>query len=97
MTKIWNKFKFTLERFVLRGPFFRLLIVISLIVAISFIGGGVVHIFGNHFESVWEAAWWAFLRLSDPGYLGDDRGTLLVTVSTIITVAGCVVFLGAMV
>ena len=41
--------------------------------------------------------WWAFLRLTDPGYLGDDQGVLLRTVSTFLTVAGYVVFLGSLV
>jgi hypothetical protein len=37
------------------------------------------------------------LRLTDPGYLGDDQGALLRTVSTFLTVAGYVVFLGSLV
>jgi len=41
--------------------------------------------------------WWAFLRLTDPGYLGDDQGVLLRIVSTFLTVAGYVVFLGSLV
>jgi hypothetical protein len=49
------------------------------------------------FDSFADAVWWAFLRLSDPGYLGDDRGVLLRTVSTFLTVAGYVVFLGSLV
>ncbi|MEM9696412.1 MAG: hypothetical protein AAGA56_27960, partial [Myxococcota bacterium] len=54
--------------------------------------------FDPHFEgSLPTAAWWAFLRLSDPGYLGDDTGTGRRVVSTILTVAGYVVFLGALV
>ncbi len=41
--------------------------------------------------------WWAFLRLTDPGYLGDDQGTFLRTISTILTILGYVIFLGALI
>jgi hypothetical protein len=44
-----------------------------------------------------QAIWWAFLRLSDPGYLGDDEGLTLRTISTIVTVLGYVLFLGLLV
>jgi hypothetical protein len=44
-----------------------------------------------------QAIWWAFLRLSDPGYLGDDEGVTLRTISTIVTVLGYVLFLGLLV
>src|SRR5690606_22221462 len=37
------------------------------------------------------------LRLSDPGYLGDDQGVAKRLVSTAVTVLGYVVFLGALV
>ncbi len=47
--------------------------------------------------SLGESIWWAFLRLTDPGYLGDDEGTLRRIISTFLTVSGYVVFLGALV
>jgi len=52
---------------------------------------------GAPFDSIGGAVWWAFLRLTDPGYLGDDRGFLLTSISTAVTIAGYVVFLGALV
>ncbi|HEV8077885.1 MAG TPA: ion channel DMI1, partial [Marinobacter sp.] len=41
--------------------------------------------------------WWAFLRLTDPGYLGDDVGAWQRFVSTLLTVSGYVVFMGTLV
>jgi hypothetical protein len=49
------------------------------------------------FKAYGESAWWAFLRLTDPGYLGDDKGFLLQTLSTIVTVLGYVLFMGALI
>ena len=41
--------------------------------------------------------WWAFLRLTDPGYLGDDEGLARRTISTVVTVLGYVLFLGLLI
>jgi ion channel POLLUX/CASTOR len=97
--RLANEFKFRLERLVLRGAQYRLLLIAALIGAISVAGGAIVALFDPNFagRGFGEAVWWSFLRLSDPGYLGDDEGTLERTVSTILTVLGYVVFLGALV
>jgi ion channel POLLUX/CASTOR len=96
--RITNRLKFLLERLVLRGAHYRLLVIAALIGLLSLLAGSVVHVFRAGVDGGFPAAvWWAFLRLSDPGYLGDDEGTLLRLVSTILTVLGYVVFLGALV
>jgi ion channel POLLUX/CASTOR len=93
-----NRLKFWLERLVLRGAHYRLLIIAALIGALSTVAGAIVHVLGAGVEGgLSSAVWWAFLRLSDPGYLGDDVGTLQRFISTILTVLGYVVFLGALV
>jgi ion channel POLLUX/CASTOR len=93
-----NRAKFLLERLVLRGAHYRLLIIAALIGLLSVVAGAIVHIMGGGPDGGFPAAvWWAFLRLSDPGYLGDDEGVLLRLVSTLLTVLGYVVFLGALV
>jgi hypothetical protein len=49
------------------------------------------------FVTTADAVWWAFLRLSDPGYLGDDTGTYKRIISTALTVLGYVLFMGALI
>lgn len=80
----------------MRGPTFRLLFVCGIIVGVSVVFGLAVYPTGQ-FESPEDAIWWAFLRLSDPGYLGDDEGAYVRTISTIVTVLGYVLFLGALI
>lgn len=93
-----DRAKFLLERMILRGAHYRLLVIIMLIGLLSLVAGTVVHVFRAGVDGgLGAAVWWAFLRLSDPGYLGDDEGTLLRVVSTLLTVLGYVVFLGALV
>jgi hypothetical protein len=74
-----------------------LLIIAFLIVLISVTAGILAYIFTSGFENIGKSTWWAFLRLSDPGYLGDDEGVLLRTVSTVVTILGYVVFMGALI
>ncbi|CAN5638790.1 hypothetical protein BH23GEM11_BH23GEM11_17350 [soil metagenome] len=90
------RFHFMLERFLLRGAQYRLLFIAAVIGLISVAGGALVLTFGG-FASFPEAVWWAFLRLTDPGYLGDDEGAFVRVVSTLLTVSGYVIFLGSLV
>jgi ion channel POLLUX/CASTOR len=85
-----------LERFLLRGAQYRLLFIAAVIGLISVAAGALVLSAGG-FASFPEAVWWAFLRLTDPGYLGDDEGAFVRVVSTVLTVMGYVVFLGSLV
>lgn len=85
------------ERQFVKGAHYQLLFVAALIGLISLAGGLLVWPAGGEDESVGDAVWWAFLRLSDPGYLGDDSGLWRRIVSTFLTVAGYVIFLGSLV
>lgn len=92
-----NRLKFLVERYLVRGARYQLLAVAALIGLVSIVGGALVRFDVHHGETFGEAVWWAFLRLSDPGYLGDDVGLLPRVVSTILTVLGYVLFMGSLV
>jgi hypothetical protein len=79
------------------GAHYQLLVIAVLIVLVSLAAGAVVFTWTPSFKEYGESAWWAFLRLSDPGYLGDDKGVIPQTVSTIVTVLGYVLFMGALI
>ncbi len=95
--RLLNRVQFALERLFVRGASFQLLLVAGLIGLISLAGGALVLPVAGEADHFGEVVWWAFLRLSDPGYLGDDEGAWRRIVSTVLTVAGYVVFLGALV
>lgn len=92
-----DRVKFFMERQFVKGALFQLMIVAAVIGLISLLGGLLVHPVNEPAATLNEAIWWAFLRLTDPGYLGDDEGTWRRIVSTFLTVSGYVVFLGALV
>ena len=86
------------ETLLTRNPIYQLMLVAAVILALSVGGGIFVHISNpDAYSNTLEAIWWAFLRLTDPGYLGDDRGLFPRLISTLLTLAGYVVFLGALV
>ena len=95
--RLKNLIKFRLERLLLRGTGFRLLIIAALIGLVALAGGVLAYATTAGFNDAGAAIWWAFLRLTDPGYLGDDEGVLLRTVSTVLTVLGSAIFLGALI
>tara|TARA_R100001143_G_scaffold63594_1_gene73169 strand:+ start:23419 stop:25398 length:1980 start_codon:yes stop_codon:yes gene_type:complete len=95
--RLLERFNYLLERQFVKGTHIQLLFVIALIGVISVVGGMLALPSGEPGSNIGESIWWAFLRLSDPGYLGDDEGTWRRVISTLLTVAGYVVFMGSMV
>ena len=91
-----DRIKFFVERQFVKGAGFQLLLVAALIGLISLAGGAALLLTDGE-ATLPEAIWWAFLRLTDPGYLGDDVGGWRRFVSTLLTISGYVVFLGALV
>jgi len=89
---------FRFERLLGRGPFYRVLAIFSLILVIAILGGTLAWLLpGKEFDGIGDAFWWAFLRLSDPGYLveEDDPGGRLLAV--LLTVLGLAIFVGALI
>lgn len=95
--RIKQRYLFFLERQFIKGAHYQLLFVAALIGLISIVGGLLVWPTGEPTSRLDESIWWAFLRLSDPGYLGDDEGIWRRFISTLITVAGYVLFMGSLV
>lgn len=98
MRRLTHRLYYYLESLLTRGPLYQLMLVALLILLLSLSGGLFVHYTNpDAYSNTLEAIWWAFLRLTDPGYLGDDHGFFPRLISTFLTVAGYVVFLGALV
>lgn len=92
-----DRLRYLVERQFIKGAHYQLLVVAAFIALISLIGGWLAWPSAPAGGSLADSVWWAFLRLTDPGYLGDDEGTWRRIVSTMLTISGYVVFLGALV
>lgn len=93
---LYHRFKFFVERLLASGPFFQLIVVWCTVGFVSVIGGVLAFALSQE-GSLREELWWSFLRLTDPGYLGDDEGIGRRLISTILTVLGYVLFMGTLV
>lgn len=96
-SRLLNRFRFYLERWLQGGVWNQLLFVAGLILLVSVLGGLLAWMVSDDLADPLDAIWWSFLRLSDPGYLGDDEGAALRIISTIVTVLGYVLFLGSLI
>jgi hypothetical protein len=92
-----NRIRFALERFILRGLGYRLLLAAAIVTAVALVAGALVTTFDPELSQPGDAVWWAFLRLTDPGYLGDDEGIARRAISTVVTVLGYLLFLGLLI
>lgn len=94
--RLLDRLKYLLERQLIKGVGFQLLVVMVFILLVSLTGGLLVYR-DPAFGSAGDSIWWAFLRLTDPGYLGDDQGPWKRVISTLLTLAGYVLFMGTLV
>src|SRR5688572_23475192 len=98
MITFLSKFlRFQLERWIQRGIFHQLLLMATAIALVAVSGGLMAWLATAKFAGPAQAIWWAFLRLTDPGYLGDDEGVALRAVSTVVTILGYVLFMGSLI
>ena len=95
--RIRNLVQFQLEQLIVRGALSRLFVIAMAMGLLSLIAGLLVYYWVDSFNDAGASIWWAFLHLTDSGYLGDDEGTLLRIVSTFMTIAGVVLFVGALI
>lgn len=92
-----NIIRFTIERLLLRGLQYRLILAAAIVAFVAISAGLLVLLLDPNFDQPGEAIWWSFLRLTDPGYLGDDEGAVSRSISTVVTVLGYIVFLGLLI
>lgn len=98
MQRLLNRVYYFTETLLTRSPGYQLMLVALVIGMLSLGCGVLVHLTNpSAFSDTPAAVWWAFLRLTDPGYLGEDKGVAPRLISTFLTLAGYVVFLGALV
>jgi hypothetical protein len=95
--RIKHSLVFGLERIVMQGALARFALLLALVLLAAFGAGLLVRAVAPGFDSVGGAIWWAFLRLTDPGYLGDDEGLARALVSTTVTLLGYILFMGALI
>ena len=88
LQRLRDRLRFGLERLVLRGLRYRLLLAAAIVLVVALVTGALVAALDTGFSDLGEAVWWSFLRLTDPGYLGDDEGVARRVISTVVDYRG---------
>lgn len=97
MRNLPARLQFRLERLLQRGLLSRLFLIAAVLALVAVVSGTAVWLVHDGFDELPASIWWAFLRLTDPGYLGDDSGVWNRLVSTAVTLVGYVLFMGVLV
>jgi len=93
-----QKITFQFERLVVRGPHYQILLIWGVLVLITLIGGALAYLIpAAGIDRFRSAVWWAFLHLSDPGYLGEDRAPAVRLLAIALTILGLGLFVGALI
>jgi hypothetical protein len=96
ISRLRDEVQFTIERMLVRGTAWRFGFIIAVVGLVSIVGGLLV-VSDAAFEDAPGAMWWAFLHLTDPGYLGDNEGVFVRVVATVLTVGSYVLFFGGVI
>ncbi len=91
-----DRIRFALEGWLLGGLGHRLLFAAAIVLGVA-VGAGLLLSTVDPEFTPDAAIWWAFLRLTDPGYLGDDQGVARRIIATVVTVLGYLLFLGLLI
>lgn len=86
-----------LERLWVRGPLVQILILLGILAVTSLLGGLVMLLFHPTYQDYSQASWWAFLHLTDTGYLGDDKDPLERFIAVLLTFTGALLFVGGVI
>lgn len=88
---IRDRFAYMLDKLVRKSATIQLLALLLFSLILVIMGAfllSVVTTFNNFSKNLW----WSFLRLTDPGYLGDDHGKWRALVGTVVIMTGLVIF-----
>src|SRR5262245_61337494 len=83
-----NRTRYEIGRYLSHGALSRLLFIVAVCAVVAVLGGLVEWMADDSIPQLGDAIWWSFLRLTDPGYLGDDQGMLKRFISTVLMLVG---------
>ncbi|MEL6344492.1 MAG: hypothetical protein AAFV53_15345 [Myxococcota bacterium] len=92
-----ERLRYRLELFFLGGLLHQFLLLAILLALISVGAGMLVMGSDPSTDSLAKATWWAFLRLTDPGHLANDKSSWMRAVALVVAISGLVFFVGALV
>lgn len=91
--------RYLLERLLLQGSLALIVVLVLYQALLAFVGGAIAYTFDHpDFPEYPKAVWWAVLRLSDTGYLGDEVADVRVrALSIVLSILGMSATVGGIV
>ena len=88
---------YELERVWARGPMIQICLLLLLLCCLALAGGCLIHLIYPIQGDLGQSIWWAFLHLTDTGYMGGDKDSFERIVSIVLTLTGALLFVGGVV
>ena len=97
ISRIKNLLVFRLERLMMRGPLAYFGLILLLIVLTALGAGFLIRQMHPEFESLGDAAWWAFEHLIVPEFVEGDEGVIKRTFAVPLIMLGSIMYAGAVI
>ncbi|ODT59083.1 hypothetical protein ABS71_18180 [bacterium SCN 62-11] len=88
---------YQLELIWIRGALVQMGFLLLVLALLAGLGGVVMVLVHPRYGDVSQATWWAFLHLTDTGYLGEDKDPVERSVAVVLTFTGAVLFVGGVI
>lgn len=79
------------------GPLAQMGFLLALMLLLAVLGGLLMLCLHPRYRDLGQASWWAFLHLTDTGYLGEDKDPVERVVAVGLTFIGAVLFVGGVI
>lgn len=88
---------YRLERVWVRGPVAQICLLLMALGIFALLGGLIMFLLHPGYANYAQACWWAFLHLTDTGYMGGDKDPLERVMSIFLTFTGALLFVGGVI
>ncbi len=88
---------YQLESVWIRGPLAQMAVLLAILALLALLGGLLMVLIHPRYRDFPQASWWAFLHLTDTGYLGEDKDAVERVVAVVLTFTGAVLFIGGVI
>lgn len=88
---------YQMESVWIRGPLAQMGALLASMILVALLGGLLMVVVHPRYRDFPQASWWAFLHLTDTGYLGDDKDGLERAVAVVLTFTGVILFVGGVI
>jgi len=88
---------YKMESLWIRGPLAQMAVLLASMILVALLGGLLMMLVHPGYRDFPQASWWAFLHMTDTGYLGADKDPIERAVAVVLTFTGVILFVGGVI